>query len=165
MTNQQSECAPSEDSDQPGHPPSLFRVFAVRMKKACVLTYPLSAQQRLPRPIWVFAGRKLTLLVLSCRGTYSGVQHYSQKQIFFNNTNCAKLKSATFTAKIWKIWAPEQLLYFVKMWTIRFCHQSNACKLNDKQCRLWSGFGSNLVWVYNACPDLTVWKNKDHYGI
>ena len=33
-------CAPSEDSDQPGHPPSLIRVFAVRMKKAWVLTYP-----------------------------------------------------------------------------------------------------------------------------
>ena len=32
MTNQQNECAPSEDSDQPGHPPSLIRVFAVRMK-------------------------------------------------------------------------------------------------------------------------------------
>ena len=28
--NQQSECAPSLDSDQPGHPPSLIRVFAVR---------------------------------------------------------------------------------------------------------------------------------------
>ena len=26
-------CAPSEDSDQPGHPPSLIRVFAVHMKK------------------------------------------------------------------------------------------------------------------------------------
>ena len=26
--------APSEDSDQPGHPPILIRVFAVRMKKA-----------------------------------------------------------------------------------------------------------------------------------
>ena len=25
------ECAPSEDSDQPGHPPSLIRVFAVRL--------------------------------------------------------------------------------------------------------------------------------------
>ena len=25
-----NECAPSEDSDQPGHPPSLIRVFAVR---------------------------------------------------------------------------------------------------------------------------------------
>ena len=29
--NQQNECAPSEDSDQPGHPPSLMRVFAVRL--------------------------------------------------------------------------------------------------------------------------------------
>ena len=47
--NQQSDCAPSEDSDQPGHPPSLISVFAVRMKKARVLSYPLSAQQRLIR--------------------------------------------------------------------------------------------------------------------
>ena len=45
--NQQSDCAPSEDSDQPGHPPSLIRVFAVRMKKPWVLSYPLSAQRRL----------------------------------------------------------------------------------------------------------------------
>ena len=28
--NQQCGCAPSEDSDQPGHPPRLIRVFAVR---------------------------------------------------------------------------------------------------------------------------------------
>ena len=28
--NQQNNCAPREDSDQPGHPPSLIRVFAVR---------------------------------------------------------------------------------------------------------------------------------------
>ena len=26
-------CAPSKDSDHPGHPPSLIRVFAVRMKR------------------------------------------------------------------------------------------------------------------------------------
>ena len=32
--NQQMACGPSEDSDQPGHPPSLIRVFAVGMKKA-----------------------------------------------------------------------------------------------------------------------------------
>ena len=66
-------CAPSEDSDQPGHPSSLIRVFAVGMKKAWVLSYPLSAQRRLirlggypgwsdqtgwiPLLIWVFAGR------------------------------------------------------------------------------------------------------------
>ena len=45
--NQQNDGAPSKDSDQPGHLPSLIRVFAVRMKKAWVLSYPLSSQQRL----------------------------------------------------------------------------------------------------------------------
>ena len=45
--NQQRGCAPSEDSDQSGHPPSLIRVFAVRMKKPWVLSYPMSPQQRL----------------------------------------------------------------------------------------------------------------------
>ena len=40
-------CAPSEDSDQPGHPPSLIRVFAVRMVKAWTLSYPLCAKRRL----------------------------------------------------------------------------------------------------------------------
>ena len=39
-------CAPSEESDQPGYPPSLIRAFAVRMKKHWVLSYPLSALQR-----------------------------------------------------------------------------------------------------------------------
>ena len=33
---------PREDSDQPGHLPSLITVFTVCMKKACVLRYPLS---------------------------------------------------------------------------------------------------------------------------
>ena len=32
----------SEDSDQPGHPLSLIRVFRVCMKKALVLSYPLT---------------------------------------------------------------------------------------------------------------------------
>ena len=45
--NQQNDCAPSEDSDQPGHPPSLISVFAVRMKKPWALSYPLNAQRRL----------------------------------------------------------------------------------------------------------------------
>ena len=37
---------PSEDSNQPGHPPSLIRVFAVRTKKAWVLSYPLQGWQK-----------------------------------------------------------------------------------------------------------------------
>ena len=40
-------CTPSENSDQPGHPPSLIRVFAVPMKKPWILSYPLAAQRRL----------------------------------------------------------------------------------------------------------------------
>ena len=62
MTNQQNTCAPSKDSDQPGHPPSLISVFAVRMKKPWVLTYPLSAQRRLWSD-WADAQAELSLLV------------------------------------------------------------------------------------------------------
>ena len=44
---------PSGDTDQPGHLPSLIRVFAVRMKKHWALSYPLSAQADLGRfPGW-----------------------------------------------------------------------------------------------------------------
>ena len=58
--NQQNDCASIEDSDQPGHPPSLIRVFAVHMKKAWVLRYPLSAQRRLWSD-WVDAQADLSL--------------------------------------------------------------------------------------------------------
>ena len=44
-------CAPSEDSDQPGHLPSPIRVFAVRMKKAWILSYPHHAQVDLTLPL------------------------------------------------------------------------------------------------------------------
>ena len=68
--NQQNECAPSEDSDQPWHPPSLIRVFAVRMQKPWVLSYPLSAQRRLWSDwVDVFTGCTLILLVLSFRSS------------------------------------------------------------------------------------------------
>ena len=40
-------CAPSEDSDQAGHPPSLIRVFAVLMSNHWALNYLLRAQWRL----------------------------------------------------------------------------------------------------------------------
>ena len=38
---------PAKTPGQPGHPPCLIRVSAVRMKKAWVLSYPVSAQRRL----------------------------------------------------------------------------------------------------------------------
>ena len=57
---QQNDCTPSEDSGQPGHPPRLIRVFAVRMKKAWVLSYPLSAQRKLWSD-WADAQAELSL--------------------------------------------------------------------------------------------------------
>ena len=53
-------CAPSEDSDQPGHLPSQIRDFAVRVKKAWVLRYPLNAQRWLWSD-WVDAQTDLSL--------------------------------------------------------------------------------------------------------
>ena len=56
-------CAPSEDSDQPRHLPSLIRIFAVHsVAKDQMFLYADSedwadAQADLPRLIWVFAGR------------------------------------------------------------------------------------------------------------
>ena len=47
MTKPTKWRVPSKDSDQPGFLPILIRVFAVCMKKAWVLRYPLSTQQRL----------------------------------------------------------------------------------------------------------------------
>ena len=56
--------------------PRLIWVLAVRMKKAWILSYPLSTQQRHwsdwadAQLIWVFAGRTVTLLVLSWGGCF-----------------------------------------------------------------------------------------------
>ena len=67
-------CTPSVDSDQPGHPPSLIRVFAVRIKKRWVLSFLL-------RRLWLdwaddqadlsIRWAHVIFLVLSCGGSYS----------------------------------------------------------------------------------------------
>ena len=70
-------CTPSEDSDQPGHPPSLIRVFAVRMKKARVLSYPLSAQWRLWSD-WAEAQADLSL-----RWAHSHIVGFVMRRLIF----------------------------------------------------------------------------------
>ena len=57
--NKQNDCAPSEDSDQPA--PTLSRVFAVHIKKAWVLSFPMSAQRRLRWSNWANAQADLSL--------------------------------------------------------------------------------------------------------
>ena len=53
-------CSPSKDSGQPGHLPSLIRVFHVRFKKPRILSYPLNAQFTLVAQVILF--------ILSCDG-------------------------------------------------------------------------------------------------
>ena len=96
--NQQNDCAPSKDSDQPGHPPSLIRVFAVRMKKAWILSYPLSTGKTLIRlggcPGWSESslGALAILLVLSWGGSFysitqSALDHNMQKKKLWVTSN------------------------------------------------------------------------------
>ena len=88
--NQQNECVPSEDSDQPGHPPvypaktqislgihpvwSESSLYSQWVAKGPMFLHADSKDSdqtgRMPRLIWIFAGCTLILLVLSCRGSY-----------------------------------------------------------------------------------------------
>ena len=90
--NQQTECAPSEDSDQPGYPPSLIRVFACAQWEAKDPRFLYADSEdsdqtgRMPRLIWVFAGHTVILLVLSCRSSECSyaiiaIKHDFQAQI------------------------------------------------------------------------------------
>ena len=78
--NPQSDRAPSECSDQPGHPPSLIRVFACAhwVAKGPSFLHADSEDSgqtgRMPRLIWVFAGRTVILLVLTWCGSI--IQEY-----------------------------------------------------------------------------------------
>ena len=63
---------------QPGHPTNLIWFFSVSMKEAWVVSDPLSAHRRLIRlgkcPGWsVFPGHTVTLLNLSCCGSYHNI--------------------------------------------------------------------------------------------
>ena len=51
-------CAPSKDSDQPGNPPSLIRVFAVRMKLP--IEHTVSSVNSLPSEIQSSATPEVT---------------------------------------------------------------------------------------------------------
>ena len=106
--NNKMICAPSEDSDQPGHLPSLIRVCAVRLKQNWVLSYPMSAQRRLSGcPGWSESSleTKVILLVLSWGGSkcffleskYAAHTHFIT---FFTFRIESNMKSFSYTNNI-----------------------------------------------------------------
>ena len=97
MTKPTKRCAPCENSYQPGHLPSLIRVFAVCMKKPRVLSYPVSAQQRLIRlggcPGWSESslGTQVILLVLPWCGSCDLISSVNNAEIFDDFCHTDKL--------------------------------------------------------------------------
>jgi hypothetical protein len=71
MTNQHSGFATSMYSDQPAHPRSLIRIHAVclptilHVEKLIANSMDPDQTERMLRMVWIHAGRKLTMLVLS----------------------------------------------------------------------------------------------------
>ena len=99
-------CAPSEDSDQPGHPPNLWESSLSAWRKLGPLATHWAHSEdsdqtgRMPRLIWVFAGRTATLLVLSRGGSNvfdclfflfmgNALQSFSVKELFSWVSACA----------------------------------------------------------------------------
>ena len=68
-------CVPSQDSDQPDHPPSLISLPTVSLKEAWALNYLLSTMKTIIRPGkcpgWSESslGAQVILLILSCSGS------------------------------------------------------------------------------------------------
>ena len=130
-------CAPSEDSDQPGHPPSLNRVFAVRMKKPSVLSYPLSAQRRL----WLdwahsqFVGFVMRRLIYCVAGL-----HFVNGTIYAANFNLYFHRFA-FLLFYWprESFAKCPQWFWIIWICFVFCNISQLVNINH-------GHLSNLLW-------------------
>ena len=60
-----------------------------------------------------------------------------------------------------KIRTSEKITAIIlKIWTTRFYHRA-MCPKDER--RMTNSVDPDLIWVYNACPDLSVWK-QDYYG-
>ena len=155
--NQRCECVPSEDWDQPGHPPVLIRVFAVRLKKAWVRSYPMSAQRRLWSD-WADAQTDLSLrwahshfVGFVCRGSflsslYDFVWFVVPSQRAFSPTLCHNGLVTTFEPRhdktnIRPVWSESSLSAWRNLWSLA-THWAH-CEDSDQTGRM-----PRLIWVF-----------------
>ena len=135
--NQQMAFAPSEDSDQPAHPPSLIRVFAVR-SMGRLGPNVASGEQRRFWSDWVDAqadlssmGAQIILLVLSCRGS-----------IFILNKEFIHLRKKNVFEKIW-------VFDFSKLALVCILKISGAWHAWHQKCVVIATEGVILWWPGN----------------
>ena len=73
-------CAPSKDSDQPGHLPSLIRVFAVRLKTGWVLRRTFNPSKPMTFPklglLDTFRSKPLSPVMVKPRHNFFVLQHF-----------------------------------------------------------------------------------------
>ena len=133
-------CATSENSDLPGHPPSLIRVFAVPARRklwshlAIYWAHSEDSDQtrRMPRLIWVFAGRTVILWFLSWGGSKykairTAVLNFGQWDTKFSSS----LNSA---------------FRLVDLFRSVLTHYTTFCPTNKTKCTLLSHNGQILKW-------------------
>ena len=92
--------------DQPGHPESSLYAQRVAMDRRFLHADSVDSDQtgRMPRLIWVFAGRTVTLLVLSCRGSYEPRHEKTcllRAATTVNSNRPAQLQKLTRVLKFW----------------------------------------------------------------
>ena len=101
--NQQNDVRPVKAHLSLGiHP--VWSVFAVRLKKAWVLSCPWSAQRRLwsrvPRLIWVFPRHTAILLVLIWGGSFESITVWKWKALSIELIAVRKFPAFMFPAKV-----------------------------------------------------------------
>ena len=144
--------------NKPRHPPSLIRVFAVRMKTAWVLSYQLSTQRRLWSD-WADAQADLSL-----RWVQSHFVDFVTRRLIYLNTNLRTLReqTVTYTLKLNIVSG----LSINKGNFIDKTLMSSKLKLAKRHVRLakilvwyWEGMQISLGWrfIYNSCR-WAVWR-------
>ena len=132
----------SEDSDQPGHPSSLIRVFAARMKKAWTLSYPLSAQRR-PWSDWADAQADLSL-----RWAHSHIFGFVTRRLICRNRDewlVCVLNSWSIHAILWA----DQRMFSYTLCLLSVFVWQMTCSLKRAKCT-WC----QVYWLFwfSSCP-------------
>ena len=153
--NQQNDCAPSKDSDQPRHPPNLIRVFAIRMKKAWVLSYPMSAQRRL------WSGWVDDQADLSLRWAHSHFAGFVVR-LLFNIVLALELTPRSLCHQTTIKWAPssEFVSSSIPSWQISTAHAQPFRGARDLAVCLKVPLDSLLIWASSEGSGETAWMRR-----
>ena len=123
-------CAPSKDTDQPGYPTSLIRAFTVRIKKAWVLSYPLSTQRRLWSD-WADAQADLSL-----RWVHSNFVGFVMRQLI--SLSGVQTDTEVRDQNLSRVWSADRKIHLmVTIWH----HSSQPC-----YAKQWSRGTDFSVW-------------------